>query len=224
MRRIPSAALHVTEGGWDRRQFLGTELAGRTMGIVGYGRLGKRVAQYAAALEMNVLAHNNDLAAFREAPPGLVVADPEVLLSSSDVVSLHLPLTNETHRWLDSSRIRLLRHGAIVVNTARGELIDESELAGALTRGHVSGIAVDVVANDSNWGSAQGVSPLLDLARAGKNVVITPHIGGWASDAVAFTRNLVTELVLEFLDSNLRASRVLALTFCVYSSAWTNKL
>lgn len=209
MRRIPSAALHVAEGGWDRRLFLGTELAGRTMGIVGYGRLGKRVAQYAAALDMNVLAHDNDPAAFQAAPPEVVVADPEVLLSNSDVVSLHLPLTRETHQWLDSSRIQMLRRGAIVVNTARGELIDERALAEALVQGNVSGIAVDVVANDSSWGFAQGLSPLLNLARAGKNVVITPHIGGWASDAVAFTRNLVTELVIDYVKSksfNVRAS------------------
>lgn len=200
-RKIPLALQHVAEGGWDRRGFLGTELAGRTIGIVGYGRLGKRLAQYAAALGMNVMAHDINPAAFRDAPPGLEVAAPDDLLSNSDVVTLHLPLTNETRQWLNASRIQMIRRGAIVVNTARGELIDERALASALDAGRVSGIAVDVVADDSRWGPIQGPSPLLELAKTGKNVVITPHIGGWARDAVETTRRLTTELVIKFLDS-----------------------
>ncbi len=199
VRHLPRAHADVTQGRWRRVPYLGTELAGRTLGIVGHGRLGRRVAGYARAFGMEVLVHDIDAAALRDLE-GARAVGPEELLGASDVVSLHLPLDASTAGWLSAERIALLRPGTVVVNTARGELVDESALAAALSSGHLGGAAVDVVADDSSWGEtwgeATGASPLLALLGTDANLVVTPHIGGWARDAVATTRRLVTGLAI----------------------------
>jgi len=200
VRHLPAAQADVTRGAWRRAPYLGTELAGRTIGIVGHGRLGRRVAGYARAFGMQVLVHDTDPAALADVAahaPGTRAVDAETLLRDSDVVSLHLPLAGDTHGWLSAERIALLREGAFVVNTARGEVVDEVALAGALTSGRIAGVGIDVVADDANWVDRAGDSPLLALLGTDANVVVTPHIGGWARDAVATTRRLVTTLAID---------------------------
>lgn len=199
VRGIPAAHHDVAAGGWRRQRFLGTELTGRTIGIVGHGRLGRRVAGYARAFGMTVLVHDVAQASLTDLPDGVSVADADDLLRTADVVSLHLPLDASTRGWLDARRVALLKDGAVVVNTARGELVDEAALARALGEGRLGGVAVDVIADDANWGESIGGSPLLDLLPTGANLVVTPHIGGWARDAVARTRRIVTDLALDAL-------------------------
>ncbi len=197
VRHLPRAQTDVAGGAWRRIPFLGTELAGRTIGIVGHGRLGRRVAGYARAFGMDVLVHDTDPDALEELEEGTHAVDPTTLLEASDVVSLHLPLDETTRGWLSADRIGLLREGAFVVNTARGELVDEVALADALEAGRVAGVGVDVVADDANWGERTEESPLLALLQTDANLVVTPHIGGWARDAVATTRRVVTSLAIE---------------------------
>lgn len=199
MRHLPRATADVSAGNWRRQHFLGTELAGRTIGVVGHGRLGRRVAGYARAFGMHVLVHDLDASALIDLDAGTRAVDIATLLRSADVVSLHLPLDGTTRHWLDADRIALLRDGAVVVNTARGELVDEDALAGALAGGRLGGVAVDVLADDSTWGTSTGRSPLLRLLGTEANLVVTPHIGGWARDAVATTRRLVSRLAVEML-------------------------
>ena len=199
VRGIPAAHHDVAAGAWRRQRFLGTELAGRTIGIVGHGRLGRRVATYARAFGMEVLVHDVAEASLTGLPEGVTVAGADDLLRAADVVSLHLPLDVDTRGWLDARRIALLKQDAVVINTARGELLDEAALARALRDGRLGGVAVDVIADDANWGESVGESPLLELLGTGANLVVTPHIGGWARDAVARTRRLVTELALKSL-------------------------
>jgi len=196
MRRLPQAHADVAAGRWRRVPFMGTELAGRTIGIIGHGRLGRRVAGYARAFGMEVLVHDDDADALRDLAPEVCALDAETLLQRADVVSLHLPLGNDTVGWLSAERIAMLRDGAVVVNTARGELIDEPALAAALASGRIAGVAVDVVADDSTWGEQVGASPLLSLIGTDANLIVTPHVGGWAEDAVAMTRRIVTGLAI----------------------------
>jgi D-3-phosphoglycerate dehydrogenase len=196
VRHLPKAHADVTGGAWRRIPYLGTELAGRTIGIVGHGRLGQRVAGYARAFGMRVLVHDIDPGVLRELPDGTQAVDSETLLREAEMVSLHLPLADDTVGWLSAARIDLLRDGAFVVNTARGELVDEDALAAALTSGRLGGAAVDVIADDANWNDRVGTSPLLALLGTEANLVVTPHIGGWARDAVATTRRLVTDLAI----------------------------
>lgn len=197
VRHIPSAQEDVAQGNWRRRPFLGTELAGRTIGIIGYGRLGRRVASYAHAFGMRILAHDTDPAALADLAHDASAVDPTTLLRSSDVISIHLPLNDQTRGWLSAERIGLLRHHTFVINTSRGEIIDENALADALASGRIAGVGVDVVANDANWTEVVGDSPLLAIQGTDVNLVITPHIGGWARDAVSTTRRLVTKLAIK---------------------------
>lgn len=199
VRNLTAAHRDVVEGHWRRQRFLGTELSSRTIGIVGHGRLGRRVAGYAQAFGMEVLVHDTAASSLTDLPVGVTATDADSLLRASDVISLHLPLAADTRGWLDARRIGLLKDGAIVVNTARGELVDEAALAQALREGRLGGVAVDVLADDANWGESLGESPLLPQHLLGANLVVTPHIGGWARDAVARTRRLVTDMVLEGL-------------------------
>jgi len=199
MRHLPRAAADVTAGHWRRQRFLGTELSGRTIGIVGHGRLGRRVAGYARAFGMQVLVHDVDPDALLDLDAGTRAVDADTLLRSADVVSLHLPLDDTTRGWLDAGRVGQLRDGAVVINTARGELVDEAALAQALAAGRLGGVAVDVLADDATWGSQTGDSPLLELLGTEANLVVTPHIGGWARDAVATTRGIVTGLAVDVL-------------------------
>jgi len=199
VRHVPRAHSDVAAGGWRRPLFLGTELSGRTIGIVGHGRLGRRVAGYARAFGMRVLVHDTDPAALRDLGDDTTAVDAETLLRGADVVSLHLPLDAATRGWLDAGRVALLKDGAFVVNTSRGEIVDETALAAALAGGQLGGVAVDVLADDATWGAETGSSPLLALLGTEANLVVTPHIGGWARDAVATTRRIVTELALDAL-------------------------
>lgn len=196
VRRLPAASADVAGGGWHRRRFLGRELAGRTLGVVGHGRLGRRVAGYGVAFGMDVVATDVDPAALTELAPGVRAVDADELLGLADVVSLHLPLSDATRGWLSAERIARLRPGAIVVNTARGELVDDRALAEALEAGRLGGAALDVVADDGRWGERVEDDRLTRLAATRDDVVITPHVGGWAVDAVAATRRIIADLVV----------------------------
>lgn len=188
----------VLEGWWRRELFFGTELHGRTLGILGLGRLGRMVAGYGQAFGMTVLAHDIDPAAFDGAPEGVRGVGLDELLDECDVLTIHLPLDESTRGFLSAERLARLKPGAWVVNTARGELVDEAALLEALASGRLAGAAVDVVADDSVWpGRVPDGQPLVDYARAANNLLITPHVGGYARDSVASTRRFVADRFAE---------------------------
>jgi D-3-phosphoglycerate dehydrogenase len=174
-RRVPEAMRHVDAGrefghdNYEGAQWFGRELGGRTMGVVGFGQVGRRVADMAAALGMRVLAHDpfvdqGDLAAAGARPVSL-----DDLLDGSDVVSLHAR-TSGGGALIGARELALMRPGSSLINTARGSLIDEAALDAALRSGHLSGAALDV----SSPSPVDGPHPLL----AHPGVVIVPHIGG----------------------------------------------
>lgn len=148
-----------------------TELQGRSIGIVGLGRIGARVAAVAQALGMEILAYNPR---HRGAPQGLAVRWLELdeLFAEADVVSLHCPLNAENEGLVNAARLSLMRPHALLINTSRGGLVNESDLADALNRGEIAGAAVDVAAREP----IPADSPLLSA----KNCIITPHIA-WAT-------------------------------------------
>ena len=145
------------------------ELAGKTMGIVGYGRIGQSTAGIAAALGMNVLAHDRGTAEGVNGPARMVTL--ERLLAQSDVVSMHCPLFPDTERMINRERIAQMKDGAIFINTSRGQLVDEQALADALNSGKIAAAGLDVV-----W--TEPIRPGNPLLKA-KNCLITPHIA-WA--------------------------------------------
>lgn len=198
-RRIPQAGRAVARGGlWQRRPYKGVELRGRTLGVVGLGRLGGHVARYALAFGMNVLANDTNPSVFQGFEGQVEPASADELLAESDVVSIHLPYLLGQGPWLDAARIERMRRGAILLNTSRGELIDEVAVAAALRRGHLGGVGLDVLIGDSTW--PDRVPPgheLVALAAEGAPVLITPHVGGFAFPALHETRQLVSRYYLE---------------------------
>lgn len=195
-RRLNLAVDSVKEGIFDRTLFLGRELSGRTLGVVGFGRLGRQVAKYGSAFGMNVVVYETDSARHEEIRPLQKVDSLEELLNISDVISVHIPFNDENKNYMNASMISKIKHGAIFINTSRGELVDEKALVGALRSGHLSGVGVDVLSEESEDGFSVSNSPLVSAMRDGFNAIVTPHIGGWAHDAVEITRSLVVD---EFL-------------------------
>ena len=195
-RRMNLAVDSVKEGNFDRTLFLGRELLARTLGVVGFGRLGRQVAKYGSAFGMNVVVYETDSAQHNEIAPFQKVDSLEELLNISDVVSVHIPFNDENKNCIDAAMISKIKHGAIFINTSRGELVDEQALAMAVRSGQLFGVGVDVLSKESKDGFSVSNSPLASAMRDGFNVIVTPHIGGWAHDAVATTRAFVVD---EFL-------------------------
>ncbi len=173
-RMVPAADASMKSGIWDRKSFLGTELQGKTLGVIGFGRIGQRVALRAKAFEMTVVAYDPFLdpqVARRLDVEPLALDD---LLRRSDVVTLHTPLTEQTKNLLNAERLALLRTGAILVNCGRGGLVDEAALLKALEAGRIAAAGVDVFAEE----------PPTDFAlMRHPRVVATPHIGAQTREA-----------------------------------------
>lgn len=192
-RRIPAADRHVRAGGWRRQAFTGVELAGRTLGILGFGRIGREVARRARALGMEVIAWHPRLAhddpVWREtgARP---VAERE-LYAGAHALSIHLPLTPETRGLVDARRLGWLPRGALLVNTGRGEVVDEEALLRALRSGHLAGAALDVRRREP----PPRPDPLASLPQ----VVLTPHVAAWTAEAQRRAALAVADDVLRVL-------------------------
>lgn len=171
-RRFRPATDHVRGGGWDRRAFMGIELRGRTLGIVGIGDIGTRLARRARALGMHVVATDpavhESSAAVQEHDVELVPL--ESCLQRAHVLSLHAPLTPATRGMIDAAALARMREGAILVNTARGGLVDEAALADALRSGRLAGAALDVRAQEPPGPG--------DPLRDAPNLLLTPHVAG----------------------------------------------
>jgi D-3-phosphoglycerate dehydrogenase len=180
-RHVPAADASMKAGKWDRGKFVGTQLAGKTLGIVGVGRVGREVARRAVAMDMRVLGLDPFLTPERAAEIGVEkIASLDELLPRCDFLTVHVPGGEETKGLIGPEQIAKLKKGARVVNCARGGIIDEAALAAALTSGHVAGAAIDVF--DPEPPPAD--NPLAKVA----NVILTPHLGAStleAQDAVA---------------------------------------
>ena len=198
-RNIPQAHAALKEGRWERARFAGLELADKTLGVVGFGRIGQQVARRARAFEMDVLAYDPYVAPERFRDFGVTMVESlEELLSESDFVTLHLSLTEETRGLIDRTRLDGARDGIRIVNAARGELVDEEALAEALRSGKVAGAALDVFSEEPYTG------PLLEL----DNVIVTPHLGASTQEAQDRAGIIVAEQVAAALDGHLVTNAV----------------
>ncbi len=173
-RSVPqlNAALHA--GRWEKSAAAGEELRGKTLGLIGLGRIGVEVARRARALEMRVLAYDPYLTPERAAEWGVELLPLPEMLAKADYVSLHTALSPATEKMINANTIAQMKRGARLVNTARGELVDEAALAEALRSGHLAGAALDVFAVEPPVNS-----PLLAM----NNVIATPHVAGSTAEA-----------------------------------------
>lgn len=175
VRHIPEAVTSMRQGQWDRKKYEGTELRGKTIGVVGLGRIGGHVAQIAKAFGMTVIAHDPYLPAERAAELGIKLLPLEQLLRAADVLTLHVALTEQTHHLINADRLNLMKPTALIVNTARGELVDEQALAEAVQAKRIAGAAIDVFAVEP----LPADSPLRGLDR----VILTPHLAASTAEA-----------------------------------------
>ncbi|MFQ5710276.1 MAG: hydroxyacid dehydrogenase [Candidatus Geothermarchaeales archaeon] len=175
IRRINQGDRGVREGKWAKAMFLGAELSGKTLGIIGLGRIGERVARIARGFDMEVLSHDPYVSEERARGAGTRLVSLKELLRESDVVTIHVSLSGETEKMIGEEELRLMKRTAVLVNTARGPIVDEASLYEALREGVIAGAALDVLEEEP---PSHG-NPLLQL----ENVVVTPHIGGntWES-------------------------------------------
>ena len=173
-RAIPSADRAMKEGRWEKKKFLGTELRGKTLGVAGFGRIGQEVAQRARAFGMHVLAHDPFISADLAGRFGVELVSIDDLCASADYLTLHLPATSETQHLFNDERFARCKPGLRLINTARGELIDERALRRAIENGIVAGAGLDVFENEppTDWALAQL-----------PQVIATPHIAASTEEA-----------------------------------------
>ena len=202
-RRIPDAARHAVEETWNRDAFRGREIYGKTVGLVGYGRLGRIVGRYLTAFGARVLATDPRRVEFE---PGVEAVSLDRLLAEADIVSLHASFEEGNRRFFNRECFQKMRPGAVFVNTARGELVDEEALLEALEEGRLSAAAVDVL--DAEQTLDGSTRPLVRYAAERGNLLITPHIGGSTVESLAKVEEYMAERLVEFLDA--KAGRELA--------------
>lgn len=182
-RNLVKASASVLDGRWEAAPFRGHEVAGKTLGIVGYGRLGSKVAKTAVALDMEVLAY--DVRPRRLAKGVRWADDLSDLLERSDIVSLHVPLNDETAGMIGPTELARMQRHAVLINTARGALVDSNALLDALRTNRLRGAAMDVLDGEHDI-VARG-HPLIEYAKNHDNILITPHISGASFESVERT-------------------------------------
>lgn len=193
MRRIPAAHRAASLGVRERGRFCGAEIYGKQAGVVGYGRLGRIVARYLEAFGARVVAHDPAVQGGEVPMVGLME-----LLQTSDVVTVHASLNADNHRLIGREQLMRMKRNAFLVNTARGELIDEQALLEALREGWIAGAALDVLAEE--YVPRGENDPLLEYARRADNLILTPHIGGMTAESRVKTDVLLAELLCSWVE------------------------
>ncbi len=190
-RQIPQANASTHDGKWEKSKFMGTEITGKTLGLVGCGNIGSVVATRAVALKMHVIAYDPFLSVDRATELGVTkIDDIEDLLTRADFVTLHLPKTDKTAGILSAERIAKMKKGARLINCARGGLVDEAAVAEALKSGALAGAAFDVFATEP-----ANENPLFGLP----NVVVTPHLGAATREAQENVALQIAEQMVAYL-------------------------
>lgn len=186
----------MVRGEWPRQgHAFGRELRGMTVGLVGLGAIARKVAVRAAAFEMRIVAHDPLLPDEDPVWRGIERRDLGALLAEADVVSIHVPLTDETAGLIDAAAVASMKPGAILINTARGGIVDEAAVIDALRTGRLGGVALDVFADEPLGSAAGGAYAGLD------NLVLTPHLAGNSREAVDHIARSIVEAVLAALDA-----------------------
>jgi D-3-phosphoglycerate dehydrogenase / 2-oxoglutarate reductase len=191
LRRVPAAAASMAEGRWEKSKFLGSELAGKTVGIIGLGQVGSRVAARARAFEAKLLGHDPFLPEEKAREMGVPLVELSKLLAASDIVTLHATATEKGKPLLGREELSAMKKGAILVNVARGSLVDRGALLEALKSGHLSGAALDVFEPEP----PPPDDPLAKLP----NVVASPHLGASTVEAQERVSLQTVEALLDAL-------------------------
>jgi D-3-phosphoglycerate dehydrogenase / 2-oxoglutarate reductase len=198
-RNIPQASASTHAGRWEKERFVGVELAGKTLGVIGCGNIGSIVIDRAHGLKMRVIAFDPFLSEDRALDLGVERVDLDALLARADFVTLHTPLTDGTRHMIDAAALAKMKRGARLINCARGELVVEADLKAAIESGHLAGAALDVFGQEPARSN-----PLFGLDR----VVATPHLGASTGEAQEKVAVQIAEQIADFLLSGAVANAV----------------
>lgn len=190
-RHIPEAEISMREGKWDRKTYMGVELRGKTLGIIGFGRIGRAIASRARAFEMTVIAYDPYVNADDAAKLGVELLPLDNLYARADFITLHSVITDETRGMINNDSLAKMKQGVRLINAARGALIVEADLAEAIKGGQVAGAAVDVYNNEP----PEDGNPLVGLP----GVVHTPHLAASTTDAQVAVAVEAAELIVDAL-------------------------
>ncbi|MBF0542357.1 MAG: hydroxyacid dehydrogenase [Nitrospirae bacterium] len=192
-RKIPFAFNDVLNGNWRRDAFKGIELKDKTLGIVGYGRLGRMVANYGLAFGMKVIVCDPKIEV------NIQKCSFEEILRESDFISIHVPLNLETMNMFGNKQFSQMKHDAYLINTSRGDIIDEEALLNALDNRLIAGAAIDVILGELSSKDNKIKSTLIDYAKKNNNLIITPHIGGATVDSMHSTEIFIAGKIKDFM-------------------------
>lgn len=196
VRWVVPAHQSLTSGEWKRSRFRGVELCGKTLGVIGFGRIGRAVARRARAFEMRILAYDPYIDKDSFAQEQVTPVGIEELYRQADIITLHIPLTDETRRLIDASAIDLMKTGVRLINTARGGLLDDEAVALALNQGKIAGVALDVY---------QTEPPPPDHPLIGHPKVLSvPHLGAYTQEAQNRVAEEVARVIVDFFKHNLK--------------------
>lgn len=198
-RSVPQASASTKSGKWEKKKFLGSELRGKTLGIVGLGSIGREVVKRAKPFEMRILGHDPYVSSQTAQDIGLELVSLPDLYKQSDYITLHVALTPETDHMLNAEAFAQMKPGARIVNCARGELVDGDALRSVIQSGQIAGAALDVFEKEP-----PGESPLLQL----EPVVATPHIAGSTEEAQEIVGTRIVEQLIEYLTSGVALNAV----------------
>jgi phosphoglycerate dehydrogenase-like enzyme len=187
-RQLRAAVAGVLAGEWNRNKYPGIMLQGKTLGVVGCGRIGEWMSRYAQGFRMKCIGYDPFIGDW---PATIERADLATLLRDSDFISIHVPLNEQTRRLLGPDEFRQMKRGVVIINSSRGEVLDERALENALRDGIVGAAGLDVLGGEPDVGDLS----LVRYAREHENLIITPHIGGFSPDALRFLLSFSCERV-----------------------------
>jgi D-3-phosphoglycerate dehydrogenase len=191
-RKLPQSTASMKKSEWEKKKFMGVEITGKTLGVVGFGNIGRTVADRGVGLKMKVLAFDPALAAGATAPAGVEFVSFDDLVKRSDFVTLHIPLLPATKNLFGTETFAKMKKGSYLINCARGGVVDEAALYEALKSGHLGGAALDVFEKEPT-----PPLPLFEL----DNVLLSPHVGASTKEAQEKVAVELAEVFVEFLKS-----------------------
>ncbi len=189
-RNIPLAHVSMQEGRWDRKKFMGSELCGKTLGIIGVGRIGGSLAKRARAFEMRVLAYDPILGAMKAESLGVELVELDELIAQADFISIHAPKSDKTNNMITAAELGRMKPNCRIINTARGGIVNEADLAEALRNGAIAGAALDVYTSEPFENN-----PFLEL----DNIIMTPHLAASTDEAQLTVAVDVAQQIVDFL-------------------------
>ena len=197
---IIKADREVREFIWKREENRGFELEGKTIGIIGYGHTGKSFAQKLQGWNVTLLVHDKYKTGFSEPNLNIYETSKEELIKKSDIISLHLPLTQETFHYADHTMLHLMKRGSILINTSRGKVVDTMALIQMLKNDHLKGACLDVFENEKPEFYTQDEKMMYSELLKFSNLIVTPHVAGWTIESKEKLSNVLFEKILSYLN------------------------